>query len=154
MGVNDFIKIGDKIKQLRQEKKISQKDMSKILGLNASTYSNYENNHREPGSDIIVKIAEALDVTIPYLLYGIENEDNYTNFQAFIDYCSTLGYSIETCVSNSELDDIHFVRLDNGNIYTLSPEAVNRMMDSVEDYANFILKTTLEKEGVLILKNS
>ena len=154
MGVNDFIKIGDRIKQLRQEKKISQKDMSEMLGLKTSTYSNYENNYREPGAEIIIKIAEALDVTIPYLLYGTEDEGAYTNFQAFIDYCSTLGYSIETCVSNPDLNNVHYVRLDNGDVYTFTPEAVTRMMNSVEDYVKFILKNALEKEGTLFLKNS
>lgn len=68
MGVNDFIKIGDRIKQLRKEKGISQRDMAKSLGINVSTYSNYENNHREPSSEIIKQVSKVLGVSVQDLL--------------------------------------------------------------------------------------
>lgn len=67
MGINDYIQIGSKIKKLRIEKGISQRDMAKMLNLSYSTYSNYENNHREPSMKIIERAAEILGVTIPEL---------------------------------------------------------------------------------------
>ena len=51
MGVNDIIKVGSNIKKIRKDKKMSQKDMAKILNIPCSTYSNYENNNREPSAE-------------------------------------------------------------------------------------------------------
>ena len=56
MGINDFIQIGSTIKELRKAKGISQKRKClKLLDIPYSTYSNYENNNREPSADVIKK---------------------------------------------------------------------------------------------------
>ncbi|MDO5517969.1 MAG: helix-turn-helix transcriptional regulator [Clostridium sp.] len=68
MGVNDIIKVGSNIKKIRKDKKMSQKDMAKILNIPCSTYSNYENNNREPSAELLKKIADVLDVSIRDLL--------------------------------------------------------------------------------------
>lgn len=73
MGINDIIKVGDNIKALRKEKRISQKDMAAILKIPYSTYSNYENNNREPSAEILNRIAKALNVDLSYLL-GMSSE--------------------------------------------------------------------------------
>lgn len=72
MGVNDFIQIGSRIKNLRKTKTtLSQKDMAKKLEIPVSTYSGYENNHREPTSAMLNKIADAIGVSLDCLL-GLE----------------------------------------------------------------------------------
>lgn len=68
MGINEFIQIGNQIKKMRVEKGYSQKEMSKITGIPYSTYSNYENNNREPNAEQLKKIAKALDASISELL--------------------------------------------------------------------------------------
>lgn len=78
MGVNDIIKVGDNIKSLRKDKKISQKDMAAILKIPYSTYSNYENNNREPSAAILNRIAKTLNVNLTYLL-GMNNESKKSN---------------------------------------------------------------------------
>lgn len=70
MGLNEIIKIGTRIKRIRIDKKMSQKSVAEQLGIPYSTYSNYENNNREPNYDTLKRIADILNVTIPYLLYG------------------------------------------------------------------------------------
>lgn len=72
MGLNKIFKIGDRIKILRKNSNISQKDMAKMLdNMPVSTYSNYENNNREPSLDILIKISKILNVTVNELL-GVE----------------------------------------------------------------------------------
>lgn len=77
MGINQYIRIGSKIKEARLSKHISQKDMAEQLGLSASTYSNYENNYREPKLETIEKICDVLGITINELIntpeYAPEN---------------------------------------------------------------------------------
>ncbi|WP_294377786.1 helix-turn-helix domain-containing protein [uncultured Clostridium sp.] len=68
MGLNEIIKVGTNIKKIRKEKNISQKDMAKKLNMPSSTYSNYENNNREPSAKSLIKIAEILNVNLNDLL--------------------------------------------------------------------------------------
>lgn len=68
MGINQYIKIGTRIKEARLAKQIPQKEMAKRLSLSASTYSNYENNYREPKLDLIHRICDELDVSLDELL--------------------------------------------------------------------------------------
>lgn len=60
MGINEFIQIGKQIKKLRIEKGYTQKEMSKITGIPYSTYSNYENNNREPNAEQLKKSPKLL----------------------------------------------------------------------------------------------
>lgn len=68
MGINEYIKIGNRIRQLRLEKGYSQKEMAALAGISYTTYSNYENNNREPSMKQIEKIATALNMTTDDLL--------------------------------------------------------------------------------------
>ena len=67
MGINQYIKIGTRIKEARLAKKIPQ-EMARRLSLSVSTYSNYENNYREPKLDLIHKICNELDISLDELL--------------------------------------------------------------------------------------
>ena len=75
MGINEIIKVGNNIKKIRKEKNISQKDMAKKLNMPSSTYSNYENNNREPNAATLKRIASILNVDLSDLL-NINNSDN------------------------------------------------------------------------------
>jgi len=75
LGVNEIIKVGTNIKTLRKEKGLTQKNMASLLNIPSSTYSNYENNNREPGKEILCKISEILEVSIYDLLNIDKNND-------------------------------------------------------------------------------
>lgn len=68
MGINKYIQIGSKMKDARISQHISQKDMAKRLGLTVSTYSNYENNYREPKLEVIENVCKILGITIEELM--------------------------------------------------------------------------------------
>ena len=68
MGINDYIKIGSKIKEARIEKGIKQNEMANLLNINVSTYSNYENDYREPEINLIYSICDILKISIDELL--------------------------------------------------------------------------------------
>ena len=59
---------GRRLKQARKEKHMTQKELAKLLGLEQSAISNYEKNFRTPPMQSILDIAEALKVTVSYLL--------------------------------------------------------------------------------------
>ena len=67
-GINDYIRIGKRIKQVRIKSGISQKDMAKRLGIPESSWSNYENEIREPGINLIYSFCKEMGITIDELI--------------------------------------------------------------------------------------
>ncbi len=57
-----------------RENNISQTEMSNICGISVNGISTWKAKGRLPRADIAVKIAKALNVTVPYLVTG-ELED-------------------------------------------------------------------------------
>ena len=62
------MEIGKKIKLYRENKKMTQKDIAEILGVEPATISKYESNMIEPNISSLVKLAEIFEVTIDELL--------------------------------------------------------------------------------------
>jgi transcriptional regulator with XRE-family HTH domain len=67
-----MIKLGERLKELREEKNLSQTELAKHFNIARSTYSQYESNTRAPSDDIKIKFAEYFNVSIDYLL-GLTN---------------------------------------------------------------------------------
>lgn len=70
---SDTDTIGKRIKEARYQKRMSQDELSKIVGLSAQAHvSHHETGLKKPGEKILKKYAKALDVTIEWLRYGID----------------------------------------------------------------------------------
>jgi transcriptional regulator with XRE-family HTH domain len=61
--------IGDRLRVLREEKKLTQSDIEKKTGLLRSYVSRVENDHTVPGVETLEKLARALEVPMYQLLY-------------------------------------------------------------------------------------
>lgn len=57
-----------KLKELRIERGIQQKDLAATLGIGANTLSRYENGKREPDNHTLVQLADYFGVSVDYLL--------------------------------------------------------------------------------------
>jgi transcriptional regulator with XRE-family HTH domain len=62
--------IGDNIKELRKSKKITQQELSDKTGISISAINKYENNKRQPKTDMVIKISKALNAPISDLITG------------------------------------------------------------------------------------
>ena len=71
MGINEVVQIGNRIKEYRKSKGFTQKELALRADIPYSTYSNYENNNREPNREQLQKIATALNVPL-YELMGFD----------------------------------------------------------------------------------
>jgi len=69
--VNILYMIKTRIKELREEKGLSQTKLAAELGLNQRTVSNYETGSLEPNIQTIKKLCEYFGVSADYLL-GLE----------------------------------------------------------------------------------
>lgn len=66
------ILLGKRLKELRLEKNLTQKEVADALKINAVTYLHYEKEQREPPLKLLAEMASFYDVTVDYLL-GITN---------------------------------------------------------------------------------
>ncbi len=60
--------ISEKIKQLRKDKGLQQKQVAIDVGLDQSNYNKIENGRREPSLDVLQKLSAILDVSIDELV--------------------------------------------------------------------------------------
>ena len=72
-----FTVIGTRIKELRIENSLTQKELADFLNLTPKMISFYELGQRTPPSDIIIKLSEKFGVSTDYLL-GKTNFRNHT----------------------------------------------------------------------------
>ena len=61
--------IGDRLREMREEKKLSQGDIEKRTGLLRCYISRVENGHTVPAIETIEKLARALEVPLYQLFY-------------------------------------------------------------------------------------
>ena len=60
--------LGKRLKELRTERRLTQKELSRALNLNAVTYLHYEKGQREPPLSVLVDMAKYFDVSVDFLL--------------------------------------------------------------------------------------
>ena len=60
--------LGDKLKEERKKRNLTQADMAARLGMKRSTYSLYESGKREPNIDSLQEIASKLGTTLDELV--------------------------------------------------------------------------------------
>ena len=61
--------LGNKIKQLRQEKNWSQDELAYHASIDGRQISRYENDKVTPSVEVVVKQAKAFDVSVDHLLF-------------------------------------------------------------------------------------
>lgn len=64
----------NRIKKLRVERGLRQKDVADKLGISPQSFGYYENWVNKPDPEMLCKIADLFEVSVDYLL-GRENED-------------------------------------------------------------------------------
>lgn len=62
--------IGDNLKKIRKEKKLTQQQLAKKIGISRSYLSDVENNRYNPSSNTVESFAEKLNVSMFYLTTG------------------------------------------------------------------------------------
>jgi transcriptional regulator with XRE-family HTH domain len=60
--------IGERIRELRRKKGFNQKELADHIGIRESTLSRYENDKRAYQWDGLIRLADALDTSVDYLL--------------------------------------------------------------------------------------
>lgn len=111
---------GKRIKALRVEKKMSQKELAEVLGVSPSTIGMYEQGRRNPDGNMIVKLCEVFSVSSDSLLGVGESSKDASDIIREIS---------------------ERIRSDKGitlNGAPLSVEGRERLLDAIELAVNFV----------------
>lgn len=76
----DYAKLGLRIKEMRQDRGLTQDALADMVGCNTSHISNIENNHTMVSLNVLLAIANALNTSIDFLL-----SDQYMNSALALD---------------------------------------------------------------------
>lgn len=128
------MEFNEKIKQLRENQKLSQKHVAELIGVAKSTYSLYESGAREPDVQKIKKIASALGTTPDNLLDIKKEKSNISavftdhirmvpvyesvsaGFGTYADNC-VVDYIPLRIISDYEYDDTIGIRVSGDSMY-------------------------------------
>ncbi|MGQ7075172.1 helix-turn-helix domain-containing protein [Bacillus thuringiensis] len=113
--------IGERLKELRNSKRMTMKDIASKLGISDSTYSGYETNYRRPDAEMICKLADIHGTSTDYIL------------------CKTNDVALGT-ITSSNIKDF----FDNGKLHWDGKELSEEDIDSLKDLLEVAVKRMLK----------
>ncbi|MDK9711784.1 helix-turn-helix domain-containing protein [Acidaminobacter sp.] len=81
---------GTRLKIARKDKKMTQKQLAGLLGVEQSTISNYEKNFRFPVASALADLADQLEVSVDYLLGRSDFQESYSTPEASSEVSGSL----------------------------------------------------------------
>lgn len=115
---------GDRLRELRNKKGLSQKGLADKLNLNRSTYARYETSTTQPDYDTLKKLADFFDVTTDYIL-GNSNQPQLTEKDEK-DIAKRMEKMKEDLLSGGDGDGLSFMG------EPLSEEATESLLEALE----------------------
>ncbi len=67
----------NRLRELRENKDLYQKDIAKVLNMSQTGYSQYETETNDIPTDILKKLADYYNTSIDYLLYCTDERKPY-----------------------------------------------------------------------------
>jgi len=65
---------GERLRDLRIQKKLSQTELGKLIGVQATHIGRYERNESKPSAKYLQLLADCFDVSADYLYNGVEED--------------------------------------------------------------------------------
>ena len=116
----------DRLKLLRENKKISSKELADALNVDVATISNYESGRRNPKNETLLQLADFFNVSIDYLLGRTDDE--------------------QVAIYRSEYKDLPLeIQVDKNYLSKLTPVYVAKLLEALEE-AGFDLNKILNSK--------
>ncbi|WP_294403969.1 helix-turn-helix domain-containing protein [uncultured Clostridium sp.] len=141
---------GNKIKELRKKRGLTQEELAQECGLSKNGIWNYENNKRIPTVNTLNKIADALDISFSELLDInplSENSNIYTNDKGAVTEVIPKTNNVNENLKMFDTDILIcecITRIGNEMDYILLGEDYNRILEDIKN----ILKGDITKAKI------
>lgn len=120
--------IGKRLRKLRKERDLLQKELADKLNLSQQTISLYESNDREPDSKITKRIANFFDVSIDYLYQNTDERSPADKIkQAISDDEELLDFW-------NELKDREDLQLMFKQTKNLNPDTIQQIISIIKTF--------------------
>lgn len=77
------MKIGEKLKHLRKQKDLTQKELAHMINIGQSTYAHWEKDERIPRKENFEKLAELYEIEVSELFKDVDNLEKETENNIF-----------------------------------------------------------------------
>jgi transcriptional regulator with XRE-family HTH domain len=84
--------LSKRLKNARNNKKLTQEELAIKVNTTKGTISNYENGHSTPPNEMLKLLADVLNTTSDYLLGRIDNPDQPDEFNKLINNEHNIAY--------------------------------------------------------------
>lgn len=102
---------GQKLKEARQDKKLTQRQLAEAIGAKHNSISNWENDQNRPDTDTIEYICGVLDITPNQLLDKSADKSIHKSLDEQLEGVNFALYSESQELSDSDKEDvINFIR--------------------------------------------
>lgn len=90
--------IGNKLKQLRTVKRMTQEELANIVEVSPSTIQKWESDKADPNTGTLIKIAQTFGVSLDYL-FGFQDDKKTTESFLLIEKIESLDEAQKNEVS-------------------------------------------------------
>lgn len=125
--------LGKRLKEARENKKLTQIEAAKKLGISNGTLSGYERNYRDPDTSMLEKMAELYNVKVDWLLGRTTNPDSVWESNASEltekdekDIAKRMEKLKKDLMEGSNSDGLNYLG------EPLSKEAIESLLDALE----------------------
>ena len=109
--------IGSRIKQLRNAKKLTQKDIAKKIGTSDAAVVHWEKDVNVPKLEYLNILAPLLDTTVDYIMYGkTETSDTVTDYRPVTRMLPVLTY-----IQCGTMTNVRSISVDEIDMWLPSP---------------------------------
>lgn len=154
MDIKRVSDLGKKIKQIREEYGLTQKEFAKKLGVSGITIQKYEKGEREPSYTFLKRLEEIFGVDINWLFGKTKREEEEFVSVSLADVYASAGYGImnqekvKIIKLNKEFANMFFGIRDNRGYFVLY--AYGDSMYPTISSGDICLGVFFEKENVLL----
>lgn len=105
---------GDRLKELRTEKRMTQEELAKLFNTGKASISNYEKNARLPDANTISRYADYFNVSIDYIMGKTDNKTTKLVTKSELPKeLIDIGVEFMTIAKDAQMSDINPEDLKN-----------------------------------------
>lgn len=142
--------LGNQLKQLRKDRKLSGPEMAEFLQLPYASYAKYERNERFPAPDKLIEMANRLNISIDYLL---GNSDYRVRIDDYLNKYLEQKRLLQEKLSELEHDETNlksFIDLQKRKIKELDKQIGNLPTEEFfSDENNQLLQNNIDSYKIL-----
>lgn len=144
--------LGDTIRELRKEKKMSQEELASLLDISRPTLIKYEKGVSEPSFDMLMKMGDFLEYDFIEDEYKTEFDEYEWRYQFLKKMFLKMGFACEDSYERRLIDETttiykNCIRIfNNEHEYSIESSVIQKKLDLILEHVQLELNALLEEQ--------